>query len=182
MQKSWCASFEGRSVPRFFFFLLACFVPLLVFLLSIFTVFLASSFSCIPSFFRFTISTFFFLDESAKVTGQDVRAISSRELPPSFSPNSLHPSSPGIPRTTIEMPSPTPSRKSSSSSSSASTFNERSALLDSAQSPSQWGALVGVEVAGAIPEDDEREEHHHGRELGEEEEGRIYGWRLAITL
>jgi len=171
---------EGRNASSRVLFLLsflACsrFVPCFFVRLSILYC-LSSLFYLLLyplSLFRFTIPTFFFSSPSS---------VSECRSRPRFQASSPFPSSNQHP-VSMPMPSPTPSRRSSSSSaSSASTFNERSALLDSARSPSGWGAVVGVEVARAIPEDDQNVEHHHELRHKEEEEGRIHGWRLAITL
>lgn len=71
----------------------------------------------------------------------------------------------------------------------SATVNERSALLDSAQSPAAWGAVAGAEIAGAVPDESEgpneatSEEEREIEQAGKKEaDGRLHGFRLAITL
>jgi hypothetical protein len=72
----------------------------------------------------------------------------------------------------------------------ASSTPPAAALLDSAQSPSGRGAVAGAEIAGAVPDEEEgpppetagEDERQIERGANKVGDGRLHGFRLAITL
>lgn len=88
-----------------------------------------------------------------------------------------------------------PSRPSTSRTKSSRSYTERDALLVAASSPSSWGAIAGAEIAterqcgsdteidGDLTNQDINKLDRSTAETdGEDDEGKLKGWRLGITL